>query len=274
MPYATALSKPLPLDGSSSMKYGGKAGLSVPTVRTPGSIVSRSSLTHSVSIVPVAACSASSPSSSPHAASVPMRATSASSASSSRVRGMRLSCVRWMTAESYSAARTPRQSRQSISFRVMPQTASRHIDQAEGDQDPGVDQVGPALPAEHRVADQLDAVVERVQLGEHLRPLGQLVDGEERARHQEERRQHGADDVAEVLERVHARGDGDPEPGPAEAGQAGDERDREHPPARGQPEAHRHEHRHAAVDAGPDRDPDRLRRDQLLAVTGAARIAS
>ncbi len=37
--YATALSKPLPFDGSSSTKYGGNAGLSVPTVSVPGANV-------------------------------------------------------------------------------------------------------------------------------------------------------------------------------------------------------------------------------------------
>src|SRR5688572_11926069 len=38
------------------------------------------------------------------------------------------------------------------------------------------------LEAEHRVADQLDAVVERVEVRRDLRALGQLVDREERAR--------------------------------------------------------------------------------------------
>ena len=44
--YATALSKPLPFVGSSSTKYGGKAGLSVATVRVPGVSVLRLSLAH------------------------------------------------------------------------------------------------------------------------------------------------------------------------------------------------------------------------------------
>ena len=71
-------------------------------------------------------------------------------------------------------------------------------------------------------------------------------------------------------------------PGPAEAGQARDERHREHPPARGQPEAHRHEHRHAAeryvgaggkgaFAGGPDGGTEKLRVwevDTVVRVTG------
>ena len=53
------------------------------------------------------------------------------------------------------------------------------------------------------------------------------------------------------------------QPNPASAG---DPRDEQHPPARVEPEDHRHEHRHAAVDAGAGRDPQRLGGDELLGV--------
>jgi hypothetical protein len=36
-------------------------------------------------------------------------------------------------------------------------------------------EIDPALEAECRVADQLHAVVQRVELGEHLRPVGEVV---------------------------------------------------------------------------------------------------
>ena len=70
----------------------------------------------------------------------------------------------------------------------------------------------------NRMPHELDAVVERADLGKGLRPLGQRVDREERARDEEERREHGADDVAEVLDRLRVAGDGDAEARPAEPG--------------------------------------------------------
>src|SRR3954468_2185387 len=46
IPYTTARSKPLPFVGSSSSKYGGKAGLSVATVSVPGVRVFSLSFVH------------------------------------------------------------------------------------------------------------------------------------------------------------------------------------------------------------------------------------
>src|SRR3954447_15054321 len=48
--------------------------------------------------------------------------------------------------------------------------------QAEGDDDGEVKDVDPALEAEDRVAHQLHAVVERVEVRRDLRPLGEFVD--------------------------------------------------------------------------------------------------
>src|SRR5215218_4326390 len=127
---------------------------------------------------------------------------------------------------------------------------------------------GPAHPPEGGVPHELDGVVERVELREHLRPVRQLADREERARHEEERGENGAHDVAEVLDRFREARDADAEARPPEAGDPPDERHREHPPRRVEPEHHRDEHRDAAVDAGAGSDPERLRRDELLGVDG------
>ena len=54
--------------------------------------------------------------------------------------------------------------------------------EAEADERGHVADVDPAVPAERGVADELDAVVERVDLAEHLRPLGQPGEREVRAR--------------------------------------------------------------------------------------------
>src|SRR5690349_1279622 len=106
----------------------------------------------------------------------------------------------------------------------------------EHDQDTHAQQVGPAVVAEDRVADELDALVQRVDLREVLGPLRQAAQREERAGHEEERRQHRADDVVEVLERRGEAGDHDPEARPAEAREPGDERHGQHPPGRVEPE--------------------------------------
>src|SRR5712691_9698515 len=125
------------------------------------------------------------------------------------------------------------------------------------------------------MADEHDAVVERIEVGQHPRPLREPVEGEERPREEEQRREHGADDVVEVLERFREARHRDPEARPAEAGDPGDDRHGEHPPRWVEPEGHRDEHRNAAVDAGPGGDPERLCRHESSSVsTGAARIAS
>src|SRR3954447_22703602 len=120
--------------------------------------------------------------------------------------------------------------------------------------------VGPALPAEHGVAYQFDAVVERVELRQRLRPLGQSVDREESARNQEERGDDPTRDVAEVVDRLEEGRNADPEGSPPVSGGDVDERDREHPPAWIESEEHGHEHREAAVEARSRRDPQRLAR--------------
>src|SRR5439155_26759381 len=76
----------------------------------------------------------------------------------------------------------------------------------------------PAVGAEDGVANEHHTVMQRVDVREYLRPLGKVVEREERAGEQEERRQHGADDVVEVIDRLRVAGDGDPEARPAEPG--------------------------------------------------------
>ncbi len=78
-------------------------------------------------------------------------------------------------------------------------------------------------------------MVQRVEVAEHLRPLGQPAEREERARDEEERRQHRADDVVEVLDRGRVAGDGDAEAGPAVAREERDHgtRARAEPPVEG-----------------------------------------
>ena len=93
----------------------------------------------------------------------------------------------------------------------------RHMIDAEDEKDAEPGEVVPAEQPEHGVTDELDALVERVEVREKLRPAGQVADREERARDEEERREHGADDVAEVLDRLGVARDHDPEAGPAEA---------------------------------------------------------
>src|SRR5919109_3526887 len=68
---------------------------------------------------------------------------------------------------------------------------------AEDDESAQTREVAPALEAEGGVADELHAVVERVELASNLRPFRELAQREERARHEEERREDRADDVVE-----------------------------------------------------------------------------
>src|ERR687895_356129 len=103
--------------------------------------------------------------------------------------------------------------------------------------------LGPACAAELSVPDELDAVVERVQLAEDLDHLRQPVEREERAGDEEERRQHRADDVAEVVDRLRVARDRDAEVRPAEAGDEGDARHDEHPPRRIEAEEERDDER-------------------------------
>src|SRR4051795_6114647 len=75
-------------------------------------------------------------------------------------------------------------------------------DQGEDSQERDVADVGPALEAEHRVADQLDAVEQRIEVAGHLCPFGQAARREERARHEEQRSEQPALPVGEALDRL------------------------------------------------------------------------
>src|SRR5512142_2380269 len=77
-------------------------------------------------------------------------------------------------------------------------------------------QVGPPDEAERSVADELDAMMERIEVGEELGPVREPVEREERAGHEKQRGEDRADDVAEVLDRLRKAGDRDPEAPPAE----------------------------------------------------------
>ena len=126
--------------------------------------------------------------------------------------------------------------------------------------------VDPPVEAEAGAADELDAVVERVEPGGDLRPLGQAADREERAGDEEHRRDQRAGHVGEVVDRLHQRGDQRAGRGPAEAGDEADAGYEQHPPRGVEPEQHRDEQRRAPVDPGAGRDPQRLRGDELLHV--------
>src|SRR6266511_901655 len=59
----------------------------------------------------------------------------------------------------------------------------------EPDQEREVPEVLPALEAEDCVPDELDAMKQRIDVAEHLRPRGQLVEREEGAGDEEHRRE-------------------------------------------------------------------------------------
>ena len=128
--------------------------------------------------------------------------------------------------------------------------------------------VDPSLEAERRGAHELDAVVERVEPGRHLRPLRQAADREERAGDEEHRRDQRAGHVAEVVDRLHQRGDQRADGRPAEARDEADAGHEQHAPPRVEPEDDRHEQRRAAVHRGAERDPQRLAGHELLGVDG------
>src|SRR5687767_9145447 len=96
------------------------------------------------------------------------------------------------------AQRTPATKRHSVRRSYLVDELARHRadrdaphEQPEADQRGHAGDVGPALPAEGGVADELDAVVQRVEVAGDLSPLRQLAEREERARDEEERREHG-----------------------------------------------------------------------------------
>ena len=131
---------------------------------------------------------------------------------------------------------------------------------------PDSQQVGPDARAERGGPHELHRLEERVEVREHLHPVREPVEREERPGDEEERREDGADDVAEALDRLRPAGDEDAEARPAEAGEPRDERHEQHGPVRVEAEEHGDEHRHAPVDAGARRDPQRLGGDELLRV--------
>jgi hypothetical protein len=118
------------------------------------------------------------------------------------------------------------------------------------------------------VPDELDAVVQRVELGRDLRPFGEPVEREERAGDEEEGREDGADDVAEVLDRGGVARDGDAEASPAIARHEGDARHGQHAPRRVEAEHERDEHRDAAVHPRAHGNPQGFGRDELFSVDG------
>src|SRR4051812_18392184 len=75
-------------------------------------------------------------------------------------------------------------------------------EQREADQERDVPDVDPTAESERRMADELDAVEERVEVARDLRPLGQPAQREEGAGHQEQRRQQAALPVGEALDRA------------------------------------------------------------------------
>ena len=115
-------------------------------------------------------------------------------------------------------------------------------------------------------AHELDEVVERVEVGQRLEALGQLVDREEGARHQEQRRDHQRGHVVELVDLGHRARHGDAEGGEAEGGDQAEEGHEQHPPRGVEAEAHRHQQREAAVEAGPQPDPEHLGGHELLDV--------
>src|SRR4051794_640786 len=58
-------------------------------------------------------------------------------------------------------------------------------DEREDHEEREVPHVGPALEAEHGMSHELDAVVQRVEVCEHLSPVRELVDREERPGHED-----------------------------------------------------------------------------------------
>src|SRR5919108_4845105 len=132
-----------------------------------------------------------------------------------------------------SARETPARIR---ALHLSPPRSSRSVDQLPlhrvdgqaphpqpvGEEHYEVPEGGPALEPEHGVTYELHEVVERIEVRERLRPVRELVQREERAGEQEERREHGADDVVEVLKRLREAGDRNAEARPAEAGDPGD----------------------------------------------------
>ena len=121
--------------------------------------------------------------------------------------------------------------------------------------------------AEDRVADELDAVVERVEVAERPAPTRAA----RRAGRTCRRRGTSASAGRSASRRSSRSSSTWPamkmpkhaQPKPDSAAMNGDE---QHPPARVEAEDHRDEHRHAAVDADPRGDPQRLAGDELLGV--------
>src|SRR4051812_5868216 len=80
-------------------------------------------------------------------------------------------------------------------------------DQREADQERQVADVVPASEAEDRVAHELNAVEQRVDVPEDLRPPRQLVEREERSGDEEHRCEEAALPVREALDRLRPRRD-------------------------------------------------------------------
>ncbi len=127
-----------------------------------------------------------------------------------------------------------------------------------------MDEVDPAEAEDHQVAHELDAVVERVELGEPFDRRRQFVDRKEGSGQQEERCDDGRGDVVEVVDRLGHGRDQHAEARESPARDEADERHQHDAPQRVQAECDGDEQRRHAVDASPARDPEDLGGHQLF----------
>ena len=94
---------------------------------------------------------------------------------------------------------------QRMSLRSMNLIASRHDTSANPTRNARWPTSAQPSNPNTACADELDAVVERVEVAGDLRPCRQLVEREERARDEEHRRQQAALPVGEALDRLRLR---------------------------------------------------------------------
>ena len=111
-----------------------------------------------------------------------------------------------------------------------------------------------------------DELMEGVELGEDLSPVGELVDREERPGEQEHRRDDERRYVVELVDLRDAARDRDAETGECEGRDQREERNEQHSRRRIEAEADRDDQREGPEDAGAEADPEHLAADQLLDV--------
>src|ERR671937_1280202 len=134
------------------------------------------------------------------------RRTIGSAAASSSAHS-RLSCLPKLIIPRHSReTRRPVSPRFTYSIELVDELTGHRVnrdaphDHAECHERSDPSEILPAVRTEHRVTNEHDAVVQRIDVREPLRPLRKVVEWEERSGEQEERRQHRADDVVEVLD--------------------------------------------------------------------------